>query len=68
MHNSCQHVVCCQCNSLVLSANKGVLVALDLSYPQTDDPEEAQFLHDQHDHEIFKGHFSHFSHPLPTDY
>ena len=31
---------------------------LDLSYPQTDDPEEAQFLRDQRDHEIFKGRFS----------
>ena len=31
---------------------------LDLSYPWTDDPEEAQFLHDQCDHEIFKGCFS----------
>jgi len=31
---------------------------LDLSYPRTEDPKEAQFLHDQHDHEIFKGCFS----------
>ena len=31
---------------------------LDLSSPQTDNPKEAQFLCDQCDHEIFKGHFS----------
>ena len=31
---------------------------LDLSYPQTDDPKEAEFLRDQRDHEIFKGRFS----------
>ena len=31
---------------------------LDASYPQTDNLEEANFLCDQHDHEIFKGHFS----------
>ena len=31
---------------------------LDLSYPLTEDPKEAQFLRDQCDHKIFKGHFS----------
>ena len=31
---------------------------LDLSLPEPEDPGEAQFLHDQRDHEIFKGRFS----------
>lgn len=31
---------------------------LDLSFPEPDDPDEAQFLRDQRDHEIFKGRFS----------
>ena len=31
---------------------------LDYSLPDPDNPDKAEFLHNQHDHEIFKGHFS----------